>query len=209
MVIRRPHSVVIADDEPVLRVGLKFVLRRSRFLECVGEAPSGAEAVIRCEQFRPDVLLLDSDLPDIASEAVCRRVLERRPETAIIIFTDRDQKPAVRAAMEAGAKGCLARDVSEQDLLAGLMCAARGQAPRSGRRRKVATGSNGSSTDLTLREQDVMVELARGLTNQEIGSSLGLSANTIKSHLRHVFKKMDANNRVQAVAAARERGLVR
>lgn len=186
----RPHSVVIVEDEPVLRVGLRFLLGRSRFLECVGEAPTGAEAVIRCEQFRPDVLLLDSDLPDMAAEVVCRRVLERLPETAIIVFTDRHNNPAVRASIDAGALGWLRRDVTEQALLAGLTRAACGQ-PMVGVPCESVNGValRRGDEELTAREQDVIAELARGLTTREIGHTLGLSTNTVKSHLRRVFRK--------------------
>lgn len=210
--MRRAHSVVVSDDHPIVRSGMRLLLGGSRFFECVGEAKTGAETIIRCEQFRPDVLLLDLRLPDLPAATICSRVIERQPDIAIIILTAYEEETMIRGCLKAGAQGCLFKDVSEQNLLSALMQAAHGRTvidPRlagaiSARDARGRTDAG----DLTEREQDVLLELARGLTTHEIASVLDLSPNTIKSHLRRVFRKMDAHNRVQALAAARERGLV-
>lgn len=210
--MKRPHSVVVSDDHPIVRSGMRLLLGGSRFFECVGEARTGAETIIRCEQFQPDVLLLDLRLPDLPAATICTRVLERNPETKIIILTAYEEETMIRGCLKAGAKGCLFKDVTEQNLLAGLMQAAHGRVvidPRlAGAISARDVGGRAENGDLTEREQDVLMELARGLTTHEIGSVLGLSPNTVKSHLRRLFRKMDAHNRVQALATARERGLV-
>jgi two-component system, NarL family, nitrate/nitrite response regulator NarL len=177
----------------------------------VGEAATGAEAILRCEQHRPDVLLLDLRLPDLPAATICQRVKERHPDTAILILTAHAEELALRGCIKAGASGCVFKDVSEQNLLAALMQVVHGRTvvdPRVagamlGRRERERTG--GALSD---REHEVLLMLARGLTTQEIADRLELSPNTVKSHTRRVFGKLEAHNRVQALAVARERGLL-
>lgn len=211
--MRRPHSVVVADDHPIVRSGMRLLLGGSRFFELVGEATTGAEALVRCEQLRPDVLLLDLRLPDLPAATTVSRVRERFPETAVVILTSYEEEMVIRGCLKAGASGCLFKDVSEQNLLAALMQVAHGRTvidPRvaGAARRSGAREAAGAPSDLSERERDVLVELARGLSTAEIATALELSANTVKTHLRGLFRKLGAHNRVQALSAARERGLL-
>lgn len=209
--MRRPHSVVVADDHPIVRSGMRLLLGGSRFFELVGEATTGAEALLRCEQLHPDILLLDLRLPDLPAVTVCTRVKERHPATAIVILTAYEEEQVISGCFKAGANGCLFKDVSEQNLLRSLMQVVHGGTvidPRvagailSRRRLPVANGN------LSEREQEVLTELARGLTTLEIATSLSVSPNTVKTHIRGLFRKLDAHNRVQALGSARERGLI-
>ena len=102
-VSRAPHTVVVADDHPIVHSGMRLLLSGSRFFELAGEASNGAEAILRCEQFRPDALLLDLRLPDLPAATICTRIKERHPEIAIVILTAHPEEMAVRGCLKAGA----------------------------------------------------------------------------------------------------------
>jgi DNA-binding NarL/FixJ family response regulator len=210
-VSRKPHTVVVADDHPIVISGMRLLLAGSRFFELVGEARTGAEAIVRCEQYRPDALLLDLRLPDLPAATICTRIKERHPQTAIVILTAHPEEMAVRGCLKAGASACLFKDVSEQNLLSALMQVIHGRAvidPRIAGAMLPRRGANGSDGALTDREHEVLLMIARGLTTQEIADEIGVSPNTIKSHSRALFSKLAAHNRVQALAVATERGLI-
>ncbi len=125
---RKVHTVVVADDHPIVISGMRLLLSGSRFFELVGEARNGAETILRCEQFRPDALLLDLRLPDLPAATICTRIKERHPETAIVILTAHPEEMAVRGCLKAGASACLFKDVNEQNLLSALMQVVHGRA---------------------------------------------------------------------------------
>jgi DNA-binding NarL/FixJ family response regulator len=208
----KPHTVVVADDHPIVISGMRLLLSGSRFFELVGEARTGAEAILRCEQYRPDVLLLDLRLPDLPAATICTRVKERHPDLAIVILTAHPEEMAVRGCLKAGAAACLFKDTNEQNLLSALMQVVHGRAvidPRiAGAMLPRRAGAPGPDGVLTGREHEVLLLIARGLTTQEIADQIGLSPNTVKSHSRSLFTKLAAHNRVQALAVAKERGLI-
>jgi DNA-binding NarL/FixJ family response regulator len=205
------NTVVVADDHPIVISGMRLLLSGSRFFALVGEARTGAEAILRCEQFRPDALLLDLRLPDLPAATICTRVKERHPHTAIVILTAYPEEMAVRGCLKAGASACLFKDVDEQSLLSSLMQVVHGRAvidPRIAGAMLPRRGGGGNDGLLTSREQEVLRLVARGMTTREIGGEIGLSPNTVKSHARSLFTKLGAHNRVQALAVAKERGLI-
>ena len=203
-------TVVVVDDHPIVISGMKLLLSGSRFFRIVGEGKNGNEAILRCEQLRPDILLLDLRLPDLPAATICQRVKDLHPEIAIVILTAHPEEMALRGCIKAGASGCLFKDISEQTLLASLMQVAHGRTvvdPRvaGAMVRRADRGGNGS---LTEREHEVHEMLARGLTTAEIAEHLRVSPNTVKSHTRALFTKFEAHNRVQALAIGRARGLL-
>ncbi len=210
----KSHTVVAADDHPIVISGIRLLLSGSRFFELVGEARSGAEAIVRCAQYRPRVLLLDLRLPDMPAATICTRVRERQPDLAIVILTAFPEEMAVRACLRAGAVACLFKDISEHELLSALMRVVHGRAvidPRVAGAARPRTPPPPALDDpgrLTSRERDVLRLIAGGLTTAQMADRLGRSPNTVKSHARSLFGKLAAHNRVQALAAARERGLV-
>lgn len=208
----KPHTLVVADDHPIVISGMRLLLSGSRFFELVGEARTGAEAILRCEQYRPDVLLLDLRLPDLPAATICTRLKERHPGLAIVILTAHPEEMAVRGCLKAGAAACLFKDTNEQSLLSALMQVVHGRAvidPRiAGAMLPRRPGAPGPDGVLTGREHEVLLLIARGMTTQEIADQIGLSPNTVKSHSRSLFTKLAAHNRVQALAVAKERGLV-
>ncbi len=208
---RKAHTVVVADDHPIVISGMRLLLSGSRFFDLVGEARTGAEAILRCEQYRPDALLLDLRLPDLPAATICTRIKERHPDIAIVILTAHPEELAVRGCLKAGASACLFKDVNEQNLLAALMQVVHGRAvidPRIAGAMLPRRGAAATDGALTAREHEVLLLIARGMTTQEIADEIGLSPNTVKSHSRALFTKLDAHNRVQALAAAKERNLV-
>jgi DNA-binding NarL/FixJ family response regulator len=209
--MRRARSVVVADDHSIVRAGMRLLLAGSRFFELVGEARTGTEAIQRCQQLNPDVLLLDLRLPDLPAATIVTRIHERQPDVAIVILTAYEEEAIIRGCIKAGAKGCLFKDVTEHNLLAALMQVAHGRTVIDPRvagavvvRDRAPDGANG----LSEREGEVLRELARGLTTTEIAALLDVSPNTVKTHLRQLFRKLEAHNRVQALSAARDRGLI-
>lgn len=211
-IARRPHSVVVADDHPIVLAGMRLLFGGSRFFELIGEASTGAEALVRCEQLRPDILLLDLRLPDLPAATICERIKERQPDTNIVILTAYPEEMAVRSCLKAGASACLFKDANEQNLLSALMQVVHGRGVIDPRIAGAALPRRGAAAPadsaLTPRESEVLTLIARGLTTQEIADDAGLSPNTVKSHMRSVFRKLDAHNRVQALAVAKERDLI-
>jgi two-component system, NarL family, nitrate/nitrite response regulator NarL len=221
---RRPRSVLVADDHSIVRAGMRLLLGGSRFFEQVGEARTGAETIERCRRLRPDVLLLDLRLPDLPAATVCSRVQARHPETAIVILTAFEEEAVIRGCIRVGARGCLFKDVTEQNLMAALMQVAHGRTVIDPRVAGAVLGQYpggqypggqhpggrhpGAAAGVSDREHDVLRELALGLTTCQIGTALDLSPNTVKSHLRRVFRKLGVRNRVQALRVARDRGLL-
>ncbi|MEW6582597.1 MAG: response regulator transcription factor [Actinomycetota bacterium] len=204
--------MVVADDHPVVIAGMRLLFADHCFFRLVGEACTGAEAIARCDQLRPDVLLLDLRLPDLAAATICSRVKERHPHTSIVILTAYFEEPAVRGCITAGARGCLLKDVSERNLLGALLQVIWGRTvldPRAAGalvpRRPAPVAPDGALSD---RQHEVLRMIARGLTTAEIAGEFGLSPNTIKDHMRSLFAKLAARNRIQALAVARERGLL-
>lgn len=208
----RAHSVVVADDHPIVVAGMRLVFGGSRFFELVGEASTGAEAIVRCEQFRPDILLLDLRLPDLPAATICERIKERQPQTNIVILTAYPEEMAVRSCLKTGAVACLFKDANEQNLLSALMQVVHGRGVIDPRIAGAAVPRRGTASPadsmLTNREAEMLRLIARGLTTQEIAEEAALSPNTVKSHTRSLFRKLDAHNRVQALAVAKERELI-
>lgn len=205
------RTVVVADDHPIVISGLRLVFAGSRFFDLVGEAGTGSEAILRCAQLRPDVLLLDLRLPDLPASTICARVKEIDPSIQIVILTAHPEEMAVRGCIKAGASGCLFKDTGEQRLLGALMQVVNGREvydPRVAGARVPRSARAADRPRLTEREQQVLTLIARGLNTQEIGDQLDLSPNTIKSHTRALFTKLDAHNRVQALSMAQQRGLL-
>lgn len=204
--------MVVADDHPIVISGLRLVFSGSRFFELVGEAHTGNEAIVRCAQMRPDVLLLDLRLPDLPASTIVTRVKAIDPGIAIVILTAHPEEMAVRGCLKAGAAGCLFKDTDEQRLLGALMQVVNGRAvldPRvAGARLPRRAAAVADSEKLTEREQQVLRLIARGLNTQEIAERMTLSPNTVKSHSRSLFTKLQAHNRIQALAQAQERGLL-
>ncbi len=201
--------IVVVDDHPVVRAGLRALLEMEDDLTVVGETGSEDDAVAEVERERPDLVLMDLRLDHEGSGAVAIQRLRAAGLTMpVLVLTNHDTDADILAAVEAGASGYLLKDAPPEELLPAVRAAAAGQsalAPAIASRLMERLVSPLPS--LTLRELEVLQCVSDGLTNAEIAQKLFVSQATVKTHLVHVFEKLGVTSRTQAVAEARERGL--
>lgn len=201
--------IVVVDDHPVVRAGLRALLEMEDDLTVVGEAGSEDGAVAEVKRERPDLVLMDLRLDHDGSDAVAIQRLRSAGLTMpVLVLTNHDTDADILAAVEAGASGYLLKDAPPEELLPAVRAAAAGQsalAPAIASRLMERLVSPLPS--LTLRELEVLRCVSDGLTNAEIAQKLFVSQATVKTHLVHVFEKLGVTSRTQAVAEARDRGL--
>jgi DNA-binding NarL/FixJ family response regulator len=211
--------VVVADDQAMVRAGFAALLHAQPDIEVLGEAVDGEEAVRLVEETQPDVVLMDVRMPVLDGIEATRRITSASARVRVIMLTTFDIDEYVFAAIRAGASGFLLKDALPADLVNAVRVVARGDAllAPSVTRRMIERFADGPSarrpepvslTSLTDREREVLVQLARGLTNQEIARELFIAEQTVKSHVSRVLGKLGVRDRAQAVVAAYESGLV-
>ena len=213
--------VLLADDQPLLRMGFRMVLEAHDGLEVIGEAADGNEAVAAAMELSPDVIVMDVRMPGLDGIEATRRIVADRPDTRILILTTFDVDEYAVEGLKAGASGFLLKDVLPAELVAAIHTVAEGDAvvaPTVTRRlldRFIRGDSEQEPVDgerlevLTAREREVLELIGLGQTNQEIASTLFLSEATVKSHVSRILGKLDLRDRVQAVIFAYQTRLVR
>jgi DNA-binding NarL/FixJ family response regulator len=213
--------VLLADDQPWLRLGFRAVLEQQPDIEVVGEAGDGRQAVAMTRALRPDVVLMDVRMPTMDGIEATRRITESGSAARILVLTTFDLDEYVYAALRAGASGFMLKDAVPVDLLNAIRVVASGDAAIAPAvtRRLIATFTphlpvpNGTPpadllNDLTERERDVLMQLARARSNNEIAQRLHISEATVKVHVGRVLTKLDLRDRTQAVVFAYENGIV-
>jgi DNA-binding NarL/FixJ family response regulator len=213
-------SVLVADDQALVRAGFRAILEAQPDLEVVGEAANGAEAVTIGQELRPDVVLMDVRMPGVDGIEATRRLVRDGDGPRILMLTTFDLDEYVYDAMKAGASGFLLKDVPGDQLVGGVRTVAAGDAllaPALVRRlvedfvRRPAPGSGPPAEldVLTQRELEVLTLIARGLANAEIAARLFVSEATVRTHVTHILGKLGLRDRIQAVVLGYESGLVR
>jgi DNA-binding NarL/FixJ family response regulator len=201
-------SLLIVDDHPVVRDGLRGMFSADPRFEVLGEAGDGAEAIAAGEKLRPDVILMDLRMPRTDGVTAIKELAKRGVPARVLVLTTYDTDSDVLPAIEAGATGYLLKDAPREELFRAVEAAARGQAVLSP---AVATRLMGqmrqpASEPLSQRELEVLELIARGSTNREAAKALFISEATVKTHLLHVYAKLGVNDRAAAVATAFSRG---
>jgi DNA-binding NarL/FixJ family response regulator len=211
-----PTRLLIADDHPAFRSGLRALLGTARDLEVVGEAATGGAAVEAATMLQPDVVLMDVNMPGLDGVEATRRIVDRAPHVAVLVLTMHDDDETVFAAIRAGARGYLLKGAQRAELLRAVRAVASGEAifgPGVARRlvsffaRPAPLADAAAFPELTDREREILDLVARGHSNSEITASLGLSPKTVRNHVSNVFSKLQVRDRAEAIVRAREAGM--
>lgn len=203
--------VLVADDHPVVRAGVVALLDGAAGVEVVGAVASGEEAVATAERLRPDVVLMDLRMPGIGGVAATAAITAAAPETRVVVLTTYEEDEAILEAIGAGARGYLVKAAPEEEILAGLRSVAAGAtvlAPPIAAALARGVQRERLAPRLSPRELEVLALVATGASNGEAAAALHLSEATVKTHLLHVFEKLDVADRTRAVTRAMELGLL-
>ncbi len=215
--MNEPIRVVVADDQRLLRESLRLVLDAQGDIRVVGVAEDGAQAARLAAETLADVVLMDLRMPGTDGVEGTRRVREARPQAAVLVFTTFEDDEAARQALQAGATGYVLKDLLPEDLAHAIRTVARGHAlitPGLASRlagsalRPERAGAPGEGEELTAREREILGLVAEGLSNREIARRLFITEGTVKNHLSHLFQKMSARRRTEALRRAREQGML-
>jgi DNA-binding NarL/FixJ family response regulator len=208
--------VLIVDDHPVFRDGVRGLVERAPDLELVGEAETGAEAVSLAAERRPAIVLMDLRMPEMSGIEATRRIVAADPAVGVLVLTMSEDDDSLFAAMRAGARGYIPKDADAEELLRAIRAAAVGEAIFGA---SIATrlmsffaaGGGGRSAaafpELTERELEILELIAAGRSNAEIGQRLGIAPKTVRNHVANVLNKLEVADRSQAIVRAREAGL--
>ena len=207
--------ILVADDHPLTRDGIKAALAMDAELEVVAEAEDGQQAVSLAEEVRPDVVLMDVRMPVLGGIRATREITRSVPEARVIMLTVEETQAKVGEAIQAGAAGYLLKDVDAHELARAVHLAAEGSAvihPNLTRQfideiRQLTRGEQNVSA-LSSREVEVLQMIAYGATNREVASSLRISPQTVKTYLERIFTKLGVSDRTRAVAVALKHGIV-
>ncbi|MDX1457471.1 MAG: two-component system response regulator NarL [Marinobacter sp.] len=211
-----PASVLLIDDHPLLRQGIKQLVEMEDDMEVIGEASNAQDGIALALDSEPDLILLDLNMPEVNGIETLKRLRGENVGSRIVIFTVSDHEDDVVAALRAGADGYLLKDMEPEDLIPQLRQAAVGRMVISDRlttllaealRSQKPESTRSDYNSLTPREKDILKLIAEGLSNKMIGRKLDISDGTVKVHVKHLLKKLNLRSRVEVAVWAVEEGL--
>jgi two-component system nitrate/nitrite response regulator NarL len=216
-----PIRILVVDDHTLFRRGLTALLARDPHLQVVGDAADAGEALRRAQEFQPDLILLDNNLPGVNGVDVLPALLDAVPGVRVLMLTVSEDEQDLVAALRGGASGYLLKTIEGDALVAAIARAMRGESVVAEEMtgKLVAAYREATTTpapappapkvaQLSPREQEILRGIARGASNKEIARELGIAETTVKIHVQHVLRKLDVSSRVQAAVIASEHGLV-
>jgi DNA-binding NarL/FixJ family response regulator len=207
VIATREITCLIVDDHEVVREGLRLSLSRASHIRVVGEASDGETAVALAERRRPDVVVMDIRMPGMDGLDATRLLRERAPDVPVILFTAYSDRPLLSRGLESGAKGYVLKEASHDTLLKAIEKVASGETFVDPALMPSFLGKD--QTDmLTAREREILQLLADGMSNADVAQKLFISQETVKSHVRHILTKLEADTRTQAVAIALREAII-
>ena len=209
---RSPESVtvVVVDDHPIVREGLARMLAEHSDIRIVGAAANGADGLMTVQRSHPQVVLLDMQLPDMHGLDVLQEIVRRYPESRVLVLTIHDEPAIASRALDMGAAGYVLKDAGEEELIAAIRIVASGGEYFASlvMRQLIGDRSTRESSQLSVREKEVLRLLAEGCSNREIAETLFLSPETVKTYVGRIFQKLEASDRAQAVTKGFRLGLI-
>jgi DNA-binding NarL/FixJ family response regulator len=208
--------ILIVEDHPMFRDGLQKMLETVEEFNVVGEAATGEEAVKLAEQLKPNIILMDINLPKMSGIEATKRIVPTMPDIGILVLTMYDDDSSVFAAMRAGARGYLLKESNRNEIVRAIQAVSEGEAifsPAIARRMmfyfeaKMKVTQVDVFPQLTEREREVLDHIAKGKNNAEIANKLGLNQKTVRNHVSNILSKLQASDRAHAIIMAREAGL--
>ena len=200
-------TCLIVDDHEVVREGLRLSLSRAPHIRVVGEAADGETAIALAERRRPNVVVMDIRMPGIDGLEATRQLRDRAPDVPVILFTAYSDRPLLSRGLDSGAKGYVLKEASHDTLLRAIETVASGQTFVDPALMPSFLGKD--QTDmLTAREREILQLLAEGMSNADVAQKLFISQETVKSHVRHILTKLEADTRTQAVAIALREAII-
>jgi DNA-binding NarL/FixJ family response regulator len=201
-------TCLIADDHEVVREGLRLALSRSPRIRVIGEASDGKSAVTLTERRKPDVVIMDLRMPDMDGLEATEQILAKSPEVAILIFTAYGERSLMQRGLESGARGYILKETPHETLIRAVEKVAGGDTFVDPALMAEFIAGKGQMEILTPREREILQLLADGMSNVDVAAKLFISQETVKSHVRHILAKLEADTRTQAVAIALREAMI-
>lgn len=209
-------KILIADDHLIIRQGLRLILETENDFELVGEASDGNEALTLCKKLKPDVVLMDLRMPNMDGLTAIERLRVDQPNIAVVILTTFNEDELMLRGLQAGAHGYLLKDTDRNTLFDTIRAAARGETllkpeimARVLSQANTPKKESNEPVNLTDRELEVLISVARGERSKEIAVQLGISERTVKAHLASIYNKLGVDSRAAAIAVAAQSGLLK
>ena len=202
-----PTRVLIVDDHAILRMGLASLLSSKKDIEVVGDAANGPEGIRRAIELKPDVVVMDLMMPSMGGAEATARLLEKAPETKVLIITTFDTSDGIDRALKAGARGAIMKNCDFEELVDALRTVASGGSYIAPDVRRLFSNDPPAIT-LSPRQREMLQSIARGLSNPDIAKQFGISVYVVKEHIAALFAKIGAANRSEAVAIAMRKNLL-